>query len=107
MSNRNRRLGFATVAILRAIHEGRGYGLEIIATTALSPGTVYVTLGRLEKRAFVASSWERQSIAVAEGRPRRRYYRLTRSGTTALDAALTSYGELMLGSSVSPGGDRR
>ena len=73
-----RRLGYATVAILRAIDEDHAYGLDIIGSTGLATGTVYVTLGRLQKRGFVATSWEDQRIADREGRPRRRYYRLTK-----------------------------
>jgi DNA-binding PadR family transcriptional regulator len=90
-----RRLGYATVGILRAIEEGHAYGLEIIVSTGLATGTVYVTLGRLQKRGFVKTSWEDQRVADREGRPRRRYYRLTESGRAALQDALESYDALM------------
>ncbi len=86
-----RRLGFATVSILRAIADDRRYGLDIIAATGLATGTVYVALGRLQKRGLVSASWEDQRIADREGRPRRRYYRLTRTGRHQLDAALERY----------------
>ncbi len=97
MAPKKRRLGYATVAILRAIHEEHRYGLDIIAATGLATGTVYVTLGRLQKRGFVTTSWEDQRIAEREGRPRRRYYELSRAGRDALDEALESYGVLMFG----------
>lgn len=92
-----RRLGYATVAILRAIDAGHRYGLEIVEQTGLASGTVYVALGRLHKRGFLHSSWEDQEIAEAEGRPRRRYYELTAEGARALEKALQAYGALALG----------
>lgn len=96
-----RRLGYATVAILRAIEEDHRYGLDIIDATGLATGTVYVTLGRLQKRGFVDTSWEDQRIADREGRPRRRYYRLTPQGRDALEETLQSFDALTSGSSAS------
>ena len=95
-----RQLGYATTAILRAISQERNYGLDIIAATSLPSGTVYVTLGRLQKRGFVSTSWEDDETAEAEGRPRRRYYSLTRSGQSALDDALAAYDALTLAGSA-------
>lgn len=92
-----RRLGYATVAILRAIDAGHRYGLEIVEETGLASGTVYVALGRLQKRGYLRSSWEDQEIADEEGRPRRRYYELTAEGSRALAEALEAYGALALG----------
>lgn len=100
-----RRLGYATVAILRAIEEDHRYGLDIIDATGLATGTVYVTLGRLQKRGFVDTRWEDQRIADREGRPRRRYYELTAEGRTALEEALTSYDALTSGAAT--GSSRR
>lgn len=94
---RQRRLGYATVAILRAIDDDHAYGLDIISATGLPTGTVYVTLGRLQKRGFVTTSWEDQRIADREGRPRRRYYRLTAAGRNALGDALESFEALTAG----------
>jgi len=99
-----RRLGYATVAILRAIDEEYRYGLDVIDATGLATGTVYVTLGRLQKRGFVATSWEDQRIAEREGRPRRRYYRLTKEGRAALQEALEGFGALASGA---PAGSSR
>jgi DNA-binding PadR family transcriptional regulator len=91
-----RRLGYATAAILRAISQERNYGLDIIAATGLPSGTVYVTLGRLQKRGFVSTAWEDDATAEAEGRPRRRYYSLTGAGQAALDDTLAAYDALTL-----------
>ena len=47
-------------------------------------GTLYKALGRLEREGFLASRWEDPNIAAADGRPRRRFYRLTTEGEGAL-----------------------
>lgn len=47
-------------------------------------GTLYKALGRMETAGLLESRWEDPDIAVAEGRPRRRLYRVTPLGATAL-----------------------
>jgi DNA-binding PadR family transcriptional regulator len=89
---RNRALGAATVAILKATQEGHRFGLDIMDTTGLPSGTVYPTLARMEARRFVESEWEDEREAAAAGRPRRRYYRLTPEGARALGEALERLG---------------
>jgi DNA-binding PadR family transcriptional regulator len=84
-------LGYATVSILNALNEGARYGLDIMARTDLPSGTVYPTLGRLEKRGFVKGSWESKAIAEKEGRPRRRYYEVTPAGVRALAESLREF----------------
>lgn len=86
-----RRLGYATVAVMRAIADGAGYGLDVMERTGLPSGTVYPTLGRLEKRGYVKGRWEEEGRARLEGRPRRRYYRLTEEGVAALGVAIDGY----------------
>ena len=85
---RNRALGAATVAILKATHDGHRFGLDIMEATGLPSGTVYPTLARMEARAYMASEWEEARDAKAAGRPRRRYYRVTPEGARALAEAL-------------------
>jgi DNA-binding PadR family transcriptional regulator len=53
-----------------------------------------VTLGRLQKRGFVSTAWEDDATAEADGRPRRRYYALTRSGQDALEQTLAAFDAL-------------
>ena len=72
---------------LQAIENGYGYGFDIMAVTGLASGTVYPALRRLENADFVASKWERHSIAQAEQRPPRKYYEVTKHGRTALTEA--------------------
>lgn len=92
---RNRALGYATVSILKAIEDGSRYGLDIMAATGLPSGTVYPTLASLDKRGLVRASWESARVATREGRPRRRYYQLTRHGDRALREALDRLGMLL------------
>jgi DNA-binding PadR family transcriptional regulator len=64
------------------------YGLQICAETRLPAGTVYPILARLERAGWVRSSWEDPAAHVAEGRPRRRYYKLTDEGAERARVAL-------------------
>lgn len=47
-------------------------------------GTLYKALDRLERRGYLASRWEDPNRAAEDGRPRRRFYRLTIVGEKAL-----------------------
>ena len=47
-------------------------------------GTLYKALERLEKAGFLESFWEDPQIAADERRPRRRFYKVTMAGETAL-----------------------
>jgi PadR family transcriptional regulator, regulatory protein PadR len=49
-------------------------------------GTLYKALSRLEEFGLLTSRWE--DAAVAEGRPRRRLYELTRQGAQVAEKAL-------------------
>jgi len=77
--------------ILQAIGLGHIYGYTVMEVTCLPSGNVYPALRRLERDQLIRSQWERQSIADAALRPPRKYYRLTRSGDAALDAARKRY----------------
>jgi DNA-binding PadR family transcriptional regulator len=47
-------------------------------------GTLYKALNRMEQASLLTSRWEDPEVAVAEGRPRRRLYRVTGIGEAAL-----------------------
>jgi PadR family transcriptional regulator PadR len=47
-------------------------------------GTLYKALGRMEAAGLLQSHWEEADRALAEGRPRRRLYRVTGVGERAL-----------------------
>jgi DNA-binding PadR family transcriptional regulator len=63
------------------------YGLQIGEAAGLRSGTVHPILARLEGYGWLTSRWE-DVDAAAEGRPARRYYRLTADGAAAASAAL-------------------
>jgi DNA-binding PadR family transcriptional regulator len=46
-------------------------------------GTLYKALDRLERAGHLASRWEDPQLAADEGRPRRRFYRVTLTGEGA------------------------
>ena len=71
----------ATKMLLRVLLDAAGplYGLEIATKADLPSGTIHPILARLEKAKWLESSWE-PIDPHAEGRPRRRYYKLTDEG---------------------------
>ena len=56
------------------------YGLHICAEAGLPSGTIHPILARLEGLGWLESRWEDEVDARQEGRPRRRYYRMTTDG---------------------------
>src|ERR1043165_2042691 len=80
-------LSYTMALTLQAIENGYGYGFDIMAVTGLASGTVYPALRRLENADYVASKWEKHSVAQAEQRPPRKYYEVTKAGRTALAEA--------------------
>ena len=86
-----RTLSFGALAILHAIAGGSLFGFDIMAATGLTSGTVYPTLDRLEHAGLLKSHWEAEADAHREGRPARRYFRLTASGARELAAALQKH----------------
>jgi PadR family transcriptional regulator PadR len=85
------RLSHTSAMILQAISSGYIYGYTVMEVTGLASGTVYPALRRLEREQLIQSRWERQSIADAALRPPRKYFKLTRSGEAALEAARKRY----------------
>ena len=79
-----------TQLVLRALLDDPArelYGVEIVAAAGLPSGTVHPILARLEGVRWLQSRWE-DIDPRAEGRPARRYYRLTASGAESARAAL-------------------
>ena len=89
-----RYITFPTTLVLQAIAEGARYGFDIADRTGLQTGTVYPALRRLDDLGFVRSTWESEKIARREQRPARRYYEITRQGSTALETALKRFENL-------------
>lgn len=84
MAHHDTKLGYHAVLILSAFAAGARYGLEVMDRTALSSGTVYPALRRLERARLVEGHWERATEAHTNGRPARRYYQVTAKGRAEL-----------------------
>jgi len=81
------KLSHTAAMILQALDAGFVYGFSIMEMTGLPSGTVY----RLERDELIRSNWEKQSIADAEQRPPRKYYKLTAAGKSTLEASRKRY----------------
>lgn len=90
-----RRVSITAVSVLHAIADGYQYGFDVIDQTGLPSGTVYPALSRLERDGLVKSAWENEQEAHADGRPARRYYKLTAAGVKALSDAASYYRSLL------------
>ena len=66
--------------------EQERYGLDLAMQAGLEPGTIYPILVAFEGAGWLSSREEDNADAYAEGRPRRRYYRLTGAGIEAARA---------------------
>jgi PadR family transcriptional regulator PadR len=81
-------LSVAALTVLHAVARGSAHGFDIIDAIGYPGGTVYPALSRLERDGLVASTWEPADVARADGRPPRRYYRVTRLGVRTLNDAI-------------------
>ena len=54
-------------------------------------GTLYKALARMELAELLQSRWEEADLALAEGRPRRRLYRVTGAGERVLAATRSGH----------------
>jgi DNA-binding PadR family transcriptional regulator len=89
--NSETKLSHTAAMILQAVDAGFVYGFSIMEMTGLPSGTVYPAMRRLEQDDLIRSQWEKQSIADAEQRPQRKYYKLTAAGRTTLEASRKRY----------------
>ena len=84
-------LSYTGLFILQALAQGHRFGFDIMEVTGLPSGTIYPALRRLEGLELVTSDWEHDADARKEGRPRRRYYELTKAGKAQLADAETRF----------------
>lgn len=85
------RLSHTAALILKAVSLEYSFGFDIMDVTGLPSGTVYPALRRLERDALVLSEWEADDNALENGRPARRYYRITQAGKASALAASERY----------------
>lgn len=81
-----------TQMVLRSLLEEptqERYGSEICSAAGLPSGTTHPILARLEKLGWLQSYWEDINPAT-EGRPKRRYYRLSPDGAEQARLALAN-----------------
>jgi PadR family transcriptional regulator, regulatory protein PadR len=84
------RMTLPTQLVLRAMLEEPGkqlYGLQICEASGLASGTIHPILARLERLGWAESQWE-ETDPHEQGRPRRRYYALTKDGAESARIAL-------------------
>jgi PadR family transcriptional regulator len=82
-----------TVAVLSVMvdePDQAHYGLEIARATGLKTGTLHPILARLQESEWTTSAWEDPEDHEDQGRPRRRYYRLTKDGEVAARRAVAA-----------------
>src|SRR5258708_13361288 len=84
-------LSHTSALILQILNAGYLYGFDIMEATGLPSGTIYPALRRLEHLDLIQSKWEKQSKALAEQRPARKYYPLTSLGEQTLAKALQRF----------------
>lgn len=88
------RITVHTQAVLGALLEqgpdDELYGLEIVKTTELAPGTIYPILLRLRTAGWIQDRWESNESAQKNRRPARHYYKLTTAGRAKATHALQS-----------------
>lgn len=86
------RMTLQTQAVLRALlikPAQELYGLQVCAMAELPSGTIHPILARLESAGWLESRWE-QIDPSEQGRPRRRYYRLSPDGAERARIALAA-----------------
>ena len=96
MGDREPRMTIATQLVLHVLLEdpdAQVYGLQLGHAVGLPSGTVHPILARLEGLGWVESSWE-DIDPQTEGRPARRYYRLSGSGAESARAAMERAGRV-------------
>ncbi|GAA1612116.1 PadR family transcriptional regulator [Actinoplanes couchii] len=84
------RITVPTARILAALLADPGadrYGLDLMQATGLASGSLYPILHRLQDAGWVEARWEEIDPAE-QGRPARRFYRLTADGAVSARQAL-------------------
>ncbi len=85
------KLSHTAAIILQTVGNGCNYGFDIMDATGLPSGTVYPALRRMETEGWISSEWEPERKAMAEQRPARKYYRITRVGSEILEQSQQRY----------------
>ena len=81
---RRTRQTLAVASALLARPNERHWGYDLTKLSGVRAGVLYPILARMLDEGWLEDAWEDGRVAVAEGRPPRRYYRLTTKGIVAL-----------------------
>lgn len=90
----NVRLSLQTLKVLEAFLDDPSAelaGADVNRRSGIASGTLYPNLLRLEAAGWLSSRWEAIDPSAA-GRPRRRLYRLTRTGLARTSEVFASFG---------------
>jgi PadR family transcriptional regulator PadR len=96
--DRDVRMSLQTLKTLEAFLENPSdelSGTDIMQRCQLASGTLYPILLRLESAGWFVSRWESIDPS-SEGRPRRRFYRLTPTGLRRAGEVFASFGRGVL-----------
>jgi PadR family transcriptional regulator, regulatory protein PadR len=80
----------AVAAALMNEPQGTHWGYPLTRAAGVRSGVLYPILARMLDEGWLVDAWEDASRAASEGRPPRRYYRLTPQGAAALGGMLAS-----------------
>jgi len=80
----------AVLSVMIAEPDQAHYGLAIARATGLKTGTLHPILARLQETGWTTSAWEDPGDHEDQGRPRRRYHRLTKDGEVAARRAIAA-----------------
>ena len=102
MNNIKDKVSLREELILLTLTKRELYGLEIVraikeasyGTQNIRVGTLYPTLHNLEQKGFVISRWG-DDKPDERGRARRQYYRLTDTGTQAIESIISFRNNLL------------
>ena len=85
-----------SLLILTSLSDGPKHGYAIMADVAgfsgvrMEPGTLYGALSRLERRGWIAASWD-----VSDNNRKAKYYKLTATGRKQLERETDSWRRLV------------
>jgi DNA-binding PadR family transcriptional regulator len=80
----------SVLSVMLSDPDAEWYGFDLCKKSSLKPGTIYPILDRLLTAGWLERRWE-EIDPTAEGRPKRRLYRLTGMGASAARVSLDEH----------------
>ncbi len=85
------KLSHTAALILQTVDHGCSYGFDIMDETGIAQRHRLSGVAANGERRFDSSQWEAEKKALAEQRPARKYYRVTRAGAQVLEQSQKRY----------------